>query len=168
MIGLNLCPFAAAPLRAGRLRLHTSTAADEGALLAELSLELTRLRETPARELETSLIAIPQLLQDYGRYTDFLAQVEDLLVQDGWAGEIQVASFHPDYQFAGTLPDDAGNLTNRAPVPLLHLLREDSVSQAVERHPDVEGIPAANIRRMEALSAEQRAALFPWLDRDET
>lgn len=166
VIGLNLCPFAAAPLRAGRLRLWTSHAADEAALLDEVSAELRRLQATPAKQLETTLIAIPQLLEDFGTYTRFLEQVEALLIHDGWATDFQVASFHPAYQFDGTLPDDVSNLTNRAPVPLIHLLREDSVSQAVARHPDVDGIPAANIHRIESLSPAQRAALFPWIVAD--
>lgn len=168
VVGLNLCPFAAAPLRAGRLRLQISAATREAELLDELSTELARLRAVPASCLETTLIAVPQMLEDFGAYTRFLDQVEALLIRDGWAGEVQVASFHPDYQFDGTLPDEVGNLSNRAPVPLLHLLREDSVSRAVERHPDVDGIPEANIRRLEALSPGERAALFPWLRLDES
>src|SRR3546814_18593231 len=89
-----------------------------------------------------------------------------MLDQFEWTGIYQVASFHPHYQFAGTAPDDPENLTNRAPYPLLHLLREDSIEAAVDNHPDVDGIPETNIRRMRALSAEHRAQLFAYLSRD--
>ena len=160
VIGLNLCPFAARPFRAGQVRIVVSDAKDELALLTELQLELKRLDETPAAELETTLIAIPQLLADFLDYNDFLERVDDLLDHFEWSGEYQVASFHPQYQFAGTQPDDVENLTNRSPVPMLHILREDSVEAAVESHPDAEGIPPANIERIRALTAAQLQALF--------
>jgi len=160
VIGLNLCPFAARPFRAGQVRIYVSDASDEVALLTELQLELKRLDETPATELQTTIIAIRQLLPDFLDYNDFLEKVDDLLEHFEWSGEYQVASFHPLYQFAGTRPDDAENLTNRSPVPLLHILREDSVEAAIESHPDPEGIPIANIARIRALTAAQRLALF--------
>ena len=124
VIGLNLCPFAARPFRAGQVRIHVSDCTDELELLTELQLELTRLDETPAAELETTIIAIPRMLADFLDYNDFLDRVDDLLEQFGWVGEYQLASFHPQYQFAGTQADDAENLTNRSPVPLLHILRD--------------------------------------------
>ena len=83
-----------------------------------------------------------------------------MLEEFEWSGDYQVASFHPQYQFAGTRPDDAENLTNRSPYPLLHLLREDSVEAAVDSHPDVDGIPEGNIRKMRELTPEQRRRLF--------
>ena len=160
VIGLNLCPFAARPFRAGQVRIHVSDCTDELELLTELQLELTRLDETPAAELETTIIAIPRMLADFLDYNDFLDRVDDLLEQFGWVGEYQLASFHPQYQFAGTQADDAENLTNRSPVPLLHILREDSVEAATHSHPDPEGIPLANIQRMRELTPAQRRALF--------
>lgn len=160
VIGLNLCPFAARPFRAGQVRIHVSECTDETALLTELQLELTHLHQTPAAELETTIIAIPRMLADFLDYNDFLDQVDDLLEHFEWSGAVQVASFHPQYQFAGTQPDDAENLTNRSPVPLLHLLREDSVEAATNSHPDPEGIPRANIQRMRELTPAQRRALF--------
>jgi hypothetical protein len=163
VIGLNLCPFAARPLREGRLRVCVSEAATELELLTELQLELRKLDETPAAELETTLIAIPGMLADFADYNDFLDRADALLEQFEWDGEFQVASFHPHYQFAGTQPDDAENLTNRAPWPLLHLLREDSVEAALDSHPDADAIPQDNIRRMQGLSAEQRRQLFGYL-----
>jgi hypothetical protein len=160
VIGLNLCPFAGKPVREGRLRVCVSAAASELELLTELQLELRRLDETPPAELETTLIAIPGLLADFADYNDFLDQVDRLLEEFEWSGDYQVASFHPHYQFAGTMPDDAENLTNRAPYPLLHLLREDSVEAALDSHPDPDGIPENNIRRMRELTPEQRRRLF--------
>ncbi len=163
VIGLNLCPFAARPVHGGQLRICVSEARSELDLLTELQLELVRLDETPVAELETTLIVVPQMLADFADYNDFLEPVDALLVQFEWTGEYQVASFHPHYQFADTQPDDADNLTNRAPYPLLHLLREDSVAAAIDSYPDAAGIPLANIRRMRALSVEQRRALFAYL-----
>ena len=160
VVGLNLCPFAARPLREQRVRICVSAAREEVDLLTELQLELARLSETPPAELETTVIAIPQMLSDFADYNDFLDRVDDLLVEYEWDGEYQVASFHPHYQFADTQPEDAENLTNRAPYPLLHLLREDSVEAAVDSHPDPARIPQDNIKRMRALTTEQRLRLF--------
>jgi len=148
VIGLNLCPFAGRPAREGRVRVCVSEAADDLALLTELQFELQKLDETPPAQLETTIIAIPQLFADFADYNDFLDQV---------------ASFHPQYQFAGTMPGDAENLTNRAPYPLLHLLREDSVEAALDSHPDPDRIPEDNIRKMQSLTPEQRRQLFGYL-----
>lgn len=163
VIGLNLCPFAGKPAREGRIRVVVSQAGDELELLTELQLELQKLDETPPAQLETTLIAIPALLADFADYNDFLDRVDELLERFEWVGDYQVASFHPQYQFAGTMPGDAENLTNRSPYPLLHLLREDSVEAALDSHPDPDSIPESNICRMQALSAEQRRQLFDYL-----
>lgn len=164
VIGLNLCPFAAKPFRENRVRVLVSEARTPVDLLTDLQLELTRLSETPATVLETTLIAIPHQLGDFLDYNDFLDDVDTLLDQYEWSGEFQVASFHPDYQFAGTVPTEAGNCTNRSPVPLLHLLREDSVEAAVASHPDPDGIPEANVARLEAMTPSERHALFSFLN----
>ncbi len=103
------------------------------------------------------------MLEDFAQYNDFLDAVDLWVEQFGWEGELQVASFHPNYQFADTDSDEPGNLTNRSPWPLLHIIREDSLEQALEHYPDVDGIPARNILRMEALSTEEKAKLFPYL-----
>ena len=160
VIGLNLCPFAARPFRSGLVRIRVSEARKDLELLTELQLELTRLSETPVSELETTIIAIPHMLEDFADYNDFLDRVDELLEHYEWTGEFQIASFHPQYQFAGTRPGDAENLTNRSPLPLLHLLREASVEAAIDSHPDPDVIPDANIARMRALTPEQRRALF--------
>ena len=160
VIGLNLCPFAARPVRGGQVRVFVSAATTELDLLTDLQLELTRLEETPPAELETTLVVVPGMLQDFLEYNDFLDRADELLQGFEWDGIYQVASFHPQYQFAGTEADDPENLSNRSPYPLLHLLREDSVEAAVESHPDVDSIPEANIRRLRGLTPEQRQDLF--------
>lgn len=160
VIGLNLCPFAAATLHGQRLRIHVSGATDEVLLLNEVQAEINRLDDTPAAELETTLIAIPQMLSRFDAYLAFLDQVDALLRRQGRVGVYQVASFHPRYRFDGLPPDDPSHLTNRSPLPLIHLLREDGVAAAVARHPAAHGIPEVNIQHMRALSAEQRRALF--------
>ena len=163
VIGLNLCPFAAKPQREKRVRIAVSHATDEEALLNDLQAELERLSDTPATELETTLLAIPDMLEDFADYNDFLDAVDLWVEQFGWEGELQVASFHPQYQFADTEADDPGNLTNRSPWPLLHIIREESLEKAIEHYPDVDRIPERNIARMQALTAAERAKLFPHL-----
>ncbi len=163
VIGQQLCPFAAKPRDENRVRIAVSHATDEEALLKDLQAELERLSDTPAAELETTLLAIPDLLEDFEDYNDFLDLVDMWLEQFGWEGEMQVASFHPHYQFADTEADDAGNLTNRSPWPLLHIIREESLEQVLEHYPDAAAIPERNIARMRALSAEERQRLFPYL-----
>lgn len=163
VIGLNLCPFAAKPFSERRVRIHVSAASTEEALLDDLQAELERLSDTPVAELETTVMAIPHMLENFDDYNQFLDLVDLWLEQFGWDGELQVASFHPDYQFADTEPDDAGNLTNRAPWPLLHLIREDSLEAVLAHFPDVDEIPERNIARMKALSDEDKKRLFPYL-----
>jgi hypothetical protein len=163
VIGLDLCPFAARPRREKRVRIAISHATDEDALLDDLQAELEHLSDTPVDELETTLLAIPHMLEDFADYNDFLDAVDLWVAQFGWEGELQVASFHPQYQFADTEADDASNLTNRSPWPLLHIIREDSLEQAIAHHPDTDGIPGRNIARMEALTDEERKRLFPYL-----
>ncbi|MFP5402389.1 MAG: DUF1415 domain-containing protein [Gammaproteobacteria bacterium] len=163
VIGLDLCPFAARPRREKRVRIAVSHATTPEALLDDLQAELERLADAPAGELETTLLAIPDMLEDFADYNDFLDAVDLWVEQFGWEGELQVASFHPQYQFADTEADDPGNLTNRSPWPLLHIIREDSLEKAIEHYPDVDGIPERNIARMKALTAEERARLFPYL-----
>ena len=163
VIGLDLCPFAARPRREKRVRIAVSHATDEEALLNDLQAELERLSDTPAAELETTLLAIPNMLEDFADYNDFLDAVDLWVEQFGWEGDLQVASFHPQYQFADTEADDPGNLTNRSPWPLLHIIREESLEKAIEHYPEVDAIPERNIARMKALGPEERKRLFPYL-----
>ena len=154
VIGLNLCPFAKAVVAKQQVRYVLSDATTPEALLETLGEELVRLRDTPATEVDTTLIVHPRVLTDFLDYNDFLDDADGLVAELELEGILQVASFHPRYQFAGTDPDDIGNYTNRAPWPTLHLLREDSVSRAVEAFPDPEAIAERNIATLEKLGRE--------------
>jgi hypothetical protein len=151
VIEFNVCPFAGRELREKRILFEVTDATTESQLLADLERALLHLQENPS--VETSLLIHPQILQNFADYNDFLGVAELLLQQMQLEGEFQIASFHPDYQFAGTQVDAAENFTNRSPFPLLHLLRESSVSRAVEHHPDVVSIPANNIETMNRIGA---------------
>ena len=158
VVGLNLCPFARKELEADRVRFVETDGDSEEALLQALHAEFQHLEDSP--ETETTLLIIPQALQDFDDYLNFLAMAEDLLDYLGLEGIYQIASFHPRYQFEGTGPDDAENYTNRSPWPMLHLLREDSLAQAIDRHPDVEGIPGRNIELMNRMGVEKLRELL--------
>ena len=138
VIGLNLCPFAKAPQVKGQIRYALSLACDPAALLADLIAELERLAEASAERLETTLLIHPQVLEDFADYNDFLELVDATVEELDLDGVIQVASFHPQYQFEGTEPNDLGNATNRSPYPTLHLIREDSIDRAVAAFPEAE------------------------------
>jgi uncharacterized protein len=159
VIGLNLCPFAKAPQVKGLVRYVVSAATDPAALLADLINELERLAECPAEKLETTLLIHPQVLTDFAEYNDFIEVAEDTVAELDLEGVLQVASFHPQYQFAGTDVDDVSNATNRSPFPTLHLIREDSIDRAVEAFPEAETIYETNIVTLEQLGAEGWAAL---------
>jgi hypothetical protein len=132
-------------------------------LLHLLFDEVMLLEETPADELETTLVVLPEALPEFLEFNQFLGLAEQLLIDSGWQGVFQIASFHPHYQFDGTLPDAAENLTNRSPYPVLHLLREESLAKAVAAYPDTQAIPERNIQRMRDLSDEQKLRIFPYL-----
>ncbi len=159
VIGLNLCPFAKAPQVKGLVRYVASAATDPAALLADLITELERLAERKPDQLETTLLIHPGVLADFADYNDFLEVAEDTVAELDLEGIIQVASFHPDYQFDGSEPGDIGNATNRSPYPSLHLIREDSIARAVEAFPEAETIYETNIATLEKLGAEGWAAL---------
>jgi hypothetical protein len=156
----NLCPFAHKPFKGGQIRYVVTDSARPEYLLEDLQQELERLRATPVEEVETTLLIHPGTLEDFLDYNDFLDIVDALLVDGGFEGEFQVASFHPDYQFEGTRPDDAENYTNRSPWPMLHLIREASLEQAVASYPDVDAIPERNIETMNALGAEHHRSVL--------
>jgi len=158
VIGLNLCPFARQPYEGGKVRLVVSAAGEPGQLLVDLEQELAQLRAVDHQEIETTLLIHPHVLADFLDYNDFLAVVDDFLEQGGYAGEFQVASFHPDYRFAGTSSSDAENYTNRSPWPALHLLREASIEQALAGYGNPDDIPARNIRTMNKLGAQAMQA----------
>jgi hypothetical protein len=151
VVGLGLCPFAGEPLAAGRVRIMVSDAEDPERLGADLVAELARLAGAESGGLETTLLVHPSCLRDFAAYNDFLGVVEAIVREHGHEGTIQVASFHPEYRFAEEPEDDVSHYTNRSPHPMLHLIRESSVTEAVELHPDVPSIPKRNVellRRM--------------------
>jgi len=159
VIGLNLCPFAKAVQVKGLIRYTCSDARDTAALRDELRTELQRLAYTPMEQLETTLLVHPGVLQDFLDYNDFLAEADALLDDMGLEGTLQIASFHPQYRFAGTRANDIDNATNRSPHPTLHLLREASIERAVAAFPEAEAIYEANQRTLRALGPAGWAAL---------
>ncbi|RLA40938.1 MAG: DUF1415 domain-containing protein [Gammaproteobacteria bacterium] len=158
VIGLNLCPFAREELINNRIRFAVSDAITEEQLLATLHTELALLDSNKA--IETTLLIHPNVLADFDDYNQFLSYADNLLAQMSFAGIYQIASFHPDYQFAGTNPGDAENYTNRSPYPILHLLREASLERAIAGYADADKIPERNIALMETMGAEKLKALL--------
>ena len=151
VIGLNLCPFAKAVYVRDQVRIVASDASTARALLEELGEEMALLRDTPAEQIDTTLLVHPQVLGDFLDYNDFLDDADALVEAMDLDGVLQVASFHPHYQFAGTEPGDIENLTNRAPFPILHLLREASVDRAVAAYAEPEAIIDRNVATVSAL-----------------
>ncbi|HVR81673.1 MAG TPA: DUF1415 domain-containing protein [Luteimonas sp.] len=154
VIGLNLCPFAKTVYLKQQVRITLSDATTPDALLEALGVELLLLRDTPAEQIDTTLLVHPQVLCDFLDYNDFLDQADALVEALALDGVLQVASFHPDYQFAGSESDDVENFTNRAPYPTLHLLREDSVARAVAAFPDPDAIVERNIETVRQLGRD--------------
>jgi hypothetical protein len=159
VIGLKLCPFAPAPALKNLIRYIVSEAATPEALLEDLITELQRLIEASPGEIETTLLIHPNALRDFHDYNDFLEIADEALAVLGLEGHVQIASFHPDYQFADTEADDVGNATNRSPYPMLHLLREESIARAVESFGDTDVISVANIATLKKLGHDGLAAL---------
>ena len=159
VIGLNLCPFARAPYSRGRIHYRVSEAIDCEELLQDLRAELDRLVEISGDEIETTLLIHPDVLNDFFDYNGFLDRVDITLRRLNLEGVIQVASFHPQYQFAGTSPGDLGNATNQSPFPMLHLLREDSIDRALAVLDEPESIFEANIASLERLGEQGWRAL---------
>ncbi len=154
VIGLNLCPFAKAVVAKQQVRFVLSEASTPEDLLQTLGEELALLRDMPAEQIDTTLIVHPQVLTDFLDYNDFLDLADGLVESMALDGVLQVASFHPQYQFAGSEPDDIANYTNRSPYPTLHLLREDSVARAVDAFPDPDAIVDRNIETLTRLGHE--------------
>ncbi len=154
VIGLNLCPFAKAVYVKQQVRFVLSDAATEEELLIDLGEELQRLHGTDPNEIDTTLIVHPRVLTDFIAYNDFLDLVDGLIAELDLEGELQVASFHPEYRFADSEADDPGNCTNRAPYPTLHLLREASLDKAVAAYPDADVIVERNLQTMAKLGID--------------
>ena len=151
VIGLNLCPFAENPYRGNRVPFALSEQRSAAGLLQDLRAELQALAAADPLVRETTLLIHPLVLADFSEYNDFLEVCDSAVAELDLEGEVQVASFHPQYQFADSQPDDIENFTNRSPYPMLHLLREASVERAVEAVGDTEEIFRRNIRTLRAL-----------------
>ena len=159
VIGLNLCPFAKGVHVKGQIYYVVALTEDTETVLSLLREELLALQSTPAEVRDTTLLVLPHCLQDFLDFNDFLGDAEGLLDALGLDGIVQIASFHPQFQFAGTEVDDVTNCTNRAPYPTLHLLREDSIDRAVEVFPEAEAIFERNMEVLEGLGLEGWRAL---------
>jgi hypothetical protein len=159
VIGLNLCPFAKAVHTKGQIHYAVTAATETEVLLAALAEELEALAECDPEQRSTTLLVAPFVFPDFLDFNDCLELADQLLVDMKLDGILQIASFHPRFQFAGTLPDDITNATNRAPYPTLHLLRESSIDAAVAAFPEAESIYLKNIATLEALGPAGYAAL---------
>ena len=149
VIGLNLCPFAKAPHVKNLVRISVSQARHLDGFLEDLDRELQLLGDTPADELETTLLVHPTLFPDFDTFNQMLDIADAAVVDNGLEGIVQIAPFHPDFQFEGTDSDDIGNYTNRSPYPTRHLIREDSIAKAAQAFPDASAIFERNIALLE-------------------
>lgn len=154
VIGLQLCPFAAQPYLNHRVRYCVSEQRSSDGLLEDLARELEALRDTDSTNCETTLLIHPWVMTDFLDYNNFLDDCDATVERLGLTGELQVASFHPRYQFSGTEPDDIENYSNRSPYPMLHLLRESSVSRVADTFPGIEHIGTRNIETLRRLGHE--------------
>jgi len=160
VIGLNLCPFAKAVYVKDQVRYVVSSARHLDGLLEDLDRELDFLAAADPDEIDTTLLIHPTLLLDFLDFNDFMQLAEAAVDEHDLDGVIQIASFHPHFQFEGTAPDDLGNYTNRAPFPTLHLLREASIERAVAAFPEAETIYQRNIETLQKLGLEGWQALW--------
>lgn len=158
VVELNLCPFVKRELINNKVRFITTNADTEEHLLEVLQTELESLSKDVA--VETTLLIHPEVLEDFYDYNEFLNLADNLLVEMNLEGVYQIASFHPNYQFGGTDPNDVGNYTNRSPYPMLHLLREDSLTKAIEKYPDVGQIPLRNVELMNSLGQDKLSEIM--------
>ncbi len=149
----NFCPFAQSAVHAGRVRMVRSSETQEPQILSLLAVELVQLAQ--ADQFETTLIVLDKGLADFAAYNQFLDAAEAILQELGLEGQLQLASFHPQYCFAGTDNADPANYTNRSPYPLLHILREQSIAWAVDHYVDIDLIPERNIERLRTMPVEQ-------------
>lgn len=164
VIGLQLCPFAKAPFQKGQVRFFVSQADCEEKLIEELMAECRRLDEH--LNIETTLIICANFLNDFFDFCQFLIWAGSTLKKNQWQGVYQLANFHPNYTFSGCEYSDLQNLTNRAPFPILHLLREKTLSHMLEKYPEPELIPKKNIQKMQQLSVDEQRRYFAYLFND--
>jgi uncharacterized protein len=155
VIGLNLCPFARRVFEADAIRYVVTEAEDEEALRNDLAAELHHFVAAPIAQIETTLLIHPRALLNFLDYNDFLDVADQLLRKLGLDGVVQIASFHPQYQFADAEADAAENYTNRSPFPMLHLLREESFNMNASDDEELLEIPQRNIETLKAMGCDQ-------------
>jgi len=158
VIGLGLCPFAQSVWLKQRIRFAISDSKQGEQLLLDLYDECRYLEAKESAE--TTLLISPYCLRDFETFNRFLGIADDLLESYDWRGVFQIASFHPDYQFADTSKADRENWTNRSPYPILHILRESSLDRAVAEYPSVEKVPDTNIQRLRQLDKDEFNRIF--------
>ncbi|MBD5771901.1 DUF1415 domain-containing protein [Marinomonas colpomeniae] len=158
IVALNVCPFAKREVEKERVRIMVLRSKKTEVALEELMAEIQWLDEQ--QETETTLLVFPTLFKDFHRYLDFVEMAENLMFDQSCEGIYQLATFHPDYCFSGTEPDDVSNYTNRSPYPMLHLLREASMDKAIEFYGDTSKIPNQNIEKMETLGKTKLDDMF--------
>jgi uncharacterized protein len=158
VLGLNLCPFAFRPYKQGTIHFELSHAVDDETCLTDLHNQLLKMEKDES--IETMILIIPHHLTHFDDYIQFMALAELLLEQQEWEGIFQIASFHPDYCFEGAEPDDRANWTNRSPFPLLHLIREQSISDVIDSNADVEQVPHTNIKKLNSLDDATMREIF--------
>jgi hypothetical protein len=163
VIGLNLCPFAAKPYATGRVHITLSNSTNDTDLRRDLRDALVQLSDIDSQVRDTTILVVTDHLQDFLAFNQFLDVVDDTLADGDWEGVFQVATFHPDYQFAGTTKTDKSNLTNQSPYPILHILREDSVARALASVDNPQAIPRTNIMTVSRLDDDQIQDLFPYI-----
>jgi hypothetical protein len=165
VVGLNFCPFARPVVEKNTLRTVLSEADTFDEQIHFFLEELQRLVTTSPQEIATTLLLYPNGPEDFEAFLDLVDTAEALLEEAGLEDVVQLANFHPDYLFEGEEPEDLSHWTNRTPCPILHLIRVEDVSRAVDSNMDTESIPEHNIRTLHRLTSEERSQFFPWLTR---
>lgn len=153
VVGLNLCPFAANPLRDRKVLFEVCRASEPATIYKAILAEMAAFIELPATRAETALFIVPYGLATFETYLEVLDEADRAIEQVGLSGVLQLASFHPDYRFADAPADDPANYSNRSPHPMFHLIREELMEQALRRYPDPEQIPQRNIEQLRRLGA---------------
>ena len=153
VIGLNFCPFAKPVFVKNQIKFVCSEATTTDTLTDCLVKELLFLTDIEGDDVETTILVHPFVLQDFSDYVDYLEVANHILYQLDLEGTLQIASFHPAYQFEGTNKDDIDNYTNRSPYPMLHIIREDTVEKAIKTYPNIEDIPDNNIKKATAMGS---------------
>ncbi len=155
VVGLNLCPFARPVITADSLRLTVCESAQLETIAAMYLQELALICDSPESEIATSLLVLPTGLEDFETYLNFIDNANHLLEDQGLTGTIQLASFHPQYQFDGESPEASSHFTNRSPYPMIHFLREDMMERLLQEFPNPQKIPQRNIETLQAITTEE-------------